>query len=97
MVFWEQMEPVYRWAWEQSNDPQRRGKPWAEVESLLRQRWQGQPAWDEVKGPIRDVWEDVADEATTGAEGGQDRRIPRQGNDQWVAARDVLPPSKPIP
>jgi hypothetical protein len=46
-----------------------------------------------VAGPIRDVWEDVADEATTGAEGGADRRIPRQGADQQVPAREVVPPS----
>jgi hypothetical protein len=93
---WEQMEPIYRYAWAAANDARHRGKPWAQVEDQLRQDWHGSIAWDSVKGPVRDVWEDVADEATTGAEGGQDRRIPRQGTDQVGPARDVVPPSKPI-
>jgi len=32
-------------------------------------------AWDDVAGPIRDVWEDVAAEAATFAEGGRERNI----------------------
>jgi hypothetical protein len=93
---WQQMEPVYRWAWDAANEPRHRGKPWSDVESELQSAWRGSPAWDNVAGAVRDVWEDVAEEATTGAEGGADRRIPRQGTDQSVAARDVVPPSKPI-
>ena len=42
-------------------------------------------------------WEDVADEATTGAEGGADRRIPRQGTDQLIPARDVRPAPPRVP
>jgi hypothetical protein len=92
---WAEMQPVYRFAWETANAPSVRGRPWAEVEAEVRRDWEGAPhsmAWDVAAGPIRDVWEDVAAEASTGAEGGQDRRIPRQGTDQSVAARDVAPP-----
>jgi hypothetical protein len=106
---WEQMAPVYRFAWQAANAPRYRGRPWTEIEAAVRQDWEttardgggassALPApWSEVAGPIRDVWEDVADEATTGAEGGADRRIPRQGADQDVAARDVVPPSADMP
>ena len=105
---WEQVTPVYRFAWHVANDPRYRGRPWAEVESAVRHEWQSAaesavvgtssdaPAglgWSEVAGPIRDVWEDVAEEASTGAEGGADRRIPRQGADQRVPARDLAPPA----
>src|SRR5947209_1289681 len=124
---WEQMAPVYRFAWQAANAPHHRGRPWAEVETAVRQEWEStgrmgsepavsqthesaaggaaestredgamasaRPPWSDVVGPIRDVWEDVADEATTGAEGGADRRIPRQGADQHVPAREVVPPS----
>ncbi len=90
---WPDIEPVYRWAWQAANEPRYRGRPWSEVERTLATAWQGSPAWDEVKGAVQDVWEDVAEEATTGAEGGQDRRIPRQGADQVGPARDVLPQS----
>lgn len=95
---WEQVEPVYQYAWQRANDPRDRGRPWAEVESAVRGEWQarpGAPDWDSVAGAIRDVWEDVADEASTGAEGGRDRRIPRQGADQAGPARDVEPPASP--
>jgi hypothetical protein len=93
---WPQMAPIYRWAWEAANDPQHRGQSWSQVEARLRQAWPGPQPWSDVREPIEDVWTDVADEATTGAEGGQDRRIPRQGSDQQVAARTLLPPSEPI-
>ena len=92
---WDQVEPVYRYAWEAANTTGMRGRPWSEVEADLRRDWDSSPrgfAWDVASGPIRDVWEDVAAEASTGAEGGQDRRIPRQGTDQSVPARDVVPP-----
>ena len=103
-AMWEQMEPVYRFAWHTANAPDHRGRPWAEVETTIRQEWESssrddggagsaQRPWSDVAGPIRDVWEDVADEATTGAEGGADRRIPRQGADQDVPAREVVPPT----
>jgi hypothetical protein len=77
---WEQMAPVYRYAWQVANDPRYRGRPWAEAESAVQRDWQAAgraPAWSEVAGPIRDVWEDVAEEAAQGAEGGQDRRTAR--------------------
>ncbi len=92
---WEQMAPVYRYAWELANQPRYRGRPWSEVEATVRADWASRGSaltWDLVAGPIRDVWEDVAEEAAIGAEGGGDRRIPRQGNDQTVAARDLRPP-----
>src|SRR5918911_2626920 len=94
---WDQMAPIYRFAWQVANDPRYRGRPWSEAEAAVRQEWEsaaGQASWSDVAGPIRDVWEDVADEATTGAEGGADRRIPRQGADQRVAARDLAPPTR---
>lgn len=97
---WEQMAPVYRFGWEIANEPGLRGRRWADVESEVRSRWEARSSshpWESVAGPVRDVWEDVAAEATTGAEGGQDRRIPRQGTDQSVAARDLLPPQPDVP
>jgi len=89
---WDEMEPVYQRAWQVANQPEYRGRPWSEVESAVQREWQqAQPGsdWSSVAGPIQDVWEDVAQEAATGAEGGADRRIASQGNDQTVAARDV--------
>lgn len=92
---WEQMEPIYRYAWDAANDPRQRGRRWSEVESALQRDWESlapRPlSWSDALGPIRDVWEDVAEEATRGIEGGADRRIPRQGTDQSVAARDLNP------
>jgi hypothetical protein len=94
---WEQMEPLYRYAWGLANDARFRGRPWSEVESNVSREWErspyaGQLAWSAAAGPIRDVWEDVTQEAMTGAEGGADRRIPSSGTDQSIAARDVVPP-----
>jgi hypothetical protein len=92
---WEQMAPVYRHAWQLANEPRYRGRPWTEVEAAVQSDWQSAgraPDWAAVAGPIRDVWEDVAEEAAQGAEGGQDRRIPRQGNDQSGPARTMTPP-----
>jgi hypothetical protein len=94
---WEQMEPIYRHAWELANQAGYRGRPWSEVESNIASDWQRsayaqQLAWQDAAGPVRDVWEDVVQEAMTGAEGGADRRIPTSGTDQSVAARDVIPP-----
>lgn len=91
---WQQMAPIYRYAWEQANDPRLRGHPWSEAEASLRRDWQVHHpglAWEHVAGPIRDVWEDVAREAAT-AEGGAERRIPRQGGDQAGPARDIPSP-----
>lgn len=75
---WEQMAPVYRHAWYVANAPERRGRPWSEVEASIRREWESTQAepWDAVAGPIFDVWEDVAEDAATSAEGGADRRIP---------------------
>lgn len=76
---WEQMQPTYQFAWEVANQPRLRGRPWAEVESTVREEWtrtHDAQSWDSVADPIRDVWEDVAAEAATFAEGGQDRSIP---------------------
>ena len=91
---WEQMEPIYRYAWQVANNPNYRGRPWSQAEAAVQRDWQAagrQPSWEQVAGPIRDVWEDVAEEASQGAEGGQERRIPRQGADQDVAVRDLDP------
>jgi hypothetical protein len=96
---WEQMAPVYRFAWYAANDARWRGRPWSQAEDTVRRAWQSTSGdsrdWQDVAGPIHDVWEDVAEEALMGAEGGQDRRIPRQGTDQSVAARDLISPSGP--
>jgi hypothetical protein len=86
------MEPIYRYAWQAANEPRNRGRPWSEVEASLRETWQSTSPgmrWADAADPIRDVWEDVAEEASTGAEGGADRRIARQGTDQSVAAHDI--------
>jgi hypothetical protein len=94
---WEQMQPVYRYAWQLANSPEYRGRPWSEVASVVGRSWQTSElsqsfSWSSVAGPIRDVWEDVAEEAAMGAEGGADRRITRQGTDQSVAARELRAP-----
>jgi hypothetical protein len=91
---WEQMEPVYRSAWALANRADLRGRPWPEVEATIQRAWANADlgrriTWAGALGPMRDVWEDVAEEAATGAEGGADRRIARQGTDQQVAARDL--------
>jgi hypothetical protein len=94
---WPEIEPLYRWTWQMANAPELRGRPWSEIEATLRRNWEGGPgrsAWSEAAGPMRDVWEDVAAEATT-PEGGADRRVPRQGADQSGPARDVLTPPGP--
>jgi hypothetical protein len=76
---WEQMAPVYRYAWYIANQPDLRGRPWSEVEQTVRGDWESNHsvAWDTVAGPIFDVWEDVAEEATNPAEGGQERILER--------------------
>ena len=94
---WEQMEPLYQYAWDLANDERYRGRPWLEVEAVLRRDFESSDfargmVWQDATGPMRDVWEDVAQEALTGAEGGADRRVPSAGTDQSVAARDVIPP-----
>ena len=64
------------------------------MESAVQREWQRampNADWSTVAGPIQDVWDDVAQEAASGAEGGADRRIPSQGSDQTVAARDIAP------
>jgi hypothetical protein len=90
---WDQVEPIYSYAWQAANESRNRGRPWSEVEATLREHWQSNAplaiSWSEAAGPVRDVWEDVAEEATQGAEGGADRRVARQGTDQSIAARDV--------
>jgi len=76
---WEQMEPVYQFAWSVANAPRMRGRPWSEAEASLRQEWAAaheSAAWDSAAGPIRDVWEDAAAEAANVAEGGRARNIP---------------------
>ena len=97
---WEQVEPIYRYAWQRANAAQDRGRPWSEVAARLEEEWRAQPgapAWSSVAGPLRDVWEDVADEAASGAEGGQDRRIARPGADQSGPAAAVVPPDQRVP
>jgi hypothetical protein len=96
---WEQMEPLYEYAWQLANRPGLRGRPWSEAANAVQREWSGSRfagglAWQDAEGPLRDVWQDVAEEAATGAEGGADRRITRQGSDQSVAARDLEPPKR---
>ncbi|MBV9893613.1 MAG: hypothetical protein JO020_05545 [Chloroflexi bacterium] len=91
---WEQTEPVYELAWRLANRPNLRGRPWPEAEAAVQREWSTSDvgkhtSWADAAGPIRDVWEDVTEEAATGAEGGADRRIAHQGTDQQVAARDL--------
>ena len=74
---WEESEPLYRHAWQLANDPRYRGRPWSEVGPLLEREWTSQrrtPAWEDAAGPVRDVFEDVADEARMGLEGGAEFR-----------------------
>jgi hypothetical protein len=95
---WDQVAPIYRYAWHAANDPRFRGRPWSEVERAVRADWESSNsglAWSDVAGPIHDVFQDVAEEAAMAAEGGGDRRIARQGTDQSVAAREVVPPDRP--
>src|SRR5579864_8007766 len=33
---WEQMEPLYQYAWQLANDARSRGRPWSQVESSVR-------------------------------------------------------------
>jgi hypothetical protein len=96
---WEQMEPLYQYGWQLANQPAYRGMPWSSVADTIRQQWQSSSFgktmdWSDADGPLHDVWEDVAEEAATGAEGGADRRIPTSGTDQSVAARDLQPPTE---
>lgn len=96
---WQQMEPLYEYAWQLANRPGMRGRPWSEAANAVQREWSasrfaGGMAWQDAEGPLRDVWEDVAEEAATGAEGGADRRIAHQGSDQSVAARDLEPPAQ---
>ena len=68
-----------RSTWDVANEPQLRGRTWSEAEQGVRREWEssiGLMAWDDVAGPIRDVWEDVAAEGATFAEGGRARNIP---------------------
>ena len=77
---WDAIAPTYRFAWHLANEPRLRGRPWAEAEPSVRAEWQRtHPAdsWNNVAGPIRDVWEDVAAEAGSVAEGGRDRNVRR--------------------
>ena len=37
---WEQMEPVYQFAWQAANQPRNRGRPWAEVSDAVRRDWE---------------------------------------------------------
>jgi hypothetical protein len=78
---WQQLEPIYRFAWELANSARWRGKPWSEAEADVRRAWSSHSSvpWKEVAGPVHDVWEDVAEEASMGAEGGRARRIPPRG------------------
>src|SRR5207248_7246708 len=67
----EQMEPIYRYAWQLANEPRYRGRPWTEVESAVHRDWDtsglaASVPWSEAAGPIRDVWEDVTQEAASG-------------------------------
>lgn len=91
---WEQMEPLYRFTWQLANRADLRGRPWTEAEAAIQREWSNADlgrriTWADAAGPVQDVWEDVTEEAATGAEGGADRRITRQGTDQQVAARDL--------
>lgn len=74
---WTDYEPVYRYAWEVANRAADRGSAWETVEPSLRRDWEARGSgvpWSDVAGAVQDVWQDVADEARTGAEGGAARR-----------------------
>lgn len=75
----EEVEPIYAWAWEQANRPEVRGLTWARAEETVRGAWQRgeQPiSWERALPIVRDVWEDVAETAQQ-PEGGRARRVPR--------------------
>lgn len=75
---WDQYEPYYQVGWKMANHPDLRGRPWAEVAPAARRAWESRmpgARWEDVEGAIGDVFADVADEAATGAEGGEDRRV----------------------
>ena len=96
---WEQMEPIYRFGWGLANRADLRGQPWRDVAGAVEREWAATSRserldWSAAEGPLRDVWQDVAEEAAMGAEGGADRRIPHQGSDQSIAARDLEPPAQ---
>ncbi len=77
---WSDYEPIYRYTWQVANQPAYRGRAWDAVEPSLRQAWEAQApgaSWDRVAGPMQDVWQDVAEEAQTSAEGGAARRTAR--------------------
>lgn len=76
-VTWEAYQPLYRWAWQTANQPKYRGRAWAEVEPDVQRAFMARHPdvpWERVEGGLGDVWEDVADEAQRGAEGGAERR-----------------------
>lgn len=96
---WEQMEPLYEYTWRLANQQEYRGRAWSEVASAVKREWSRsglrQPgSWQDASGPMHDVWDDVVEEAATGAEGGADRRIATFGSDQTIAARDLEPPAE---
>ena len=88
---WEQVEPVYRFAWEVANDPRWRGRSWSASEDMVRNVWEtsGHTDWPAVRDAIHDVWVDVAEDVAHGFEGGQQRRVQGPGNDQSMAVRDL--------
>jgi hypothetical protein len=77
---WDQYQPAYRWAWEMATSGEYHGHAWAAAEPRLKGAWEhGRPGlrWEDVAEGIRDVWDDVAQEAGTLAEGGASARTRR--------------------
>jgi phage tail tape-measure protein len=54
-------EPAYRYGWENATKPEFATKSFDETESVLHQRWTGQPgaSWVDFKEPARDAWDRV--------------------------------------
>lgn len=75
---WEQLRPVYARGWQMAMDPRFTGRRWDDVAPTIRAEWQRDDSgvdWVLAVDALRDVWEDVADEAATGREGGEQRRV----------------------
>ena len=57
---WEDHEPGYKYGYDLRNQPQYRGKQWADVESDAQTDWTKRnpnTPWDRVKDSVRDTWD----------------------------------------
>lgn len=85
---WEQYEPAYLFAWQMANDPHYRGRPWSDVQDAVRSAWGSRAGlpWDAVSGGMGDVWQDVADDARSGLEGGEENSVVKPFGDTAAPA-----------